>query len=419
LKTFKRPEAILARWIETLSEYDYTTDHRPGHLHSDADAVSCQTCKQCWGRVAPTHWIDECERADDIVSPLSINAIQLLPEMTSADLAEQQAECTELGDAYLVLKDGLNPSPDKMHSFSLESRRVLSLQPELRLKDEVLIKDDFNKTRVIVPAALRHRLFELTHAGPTAAHLGFKKTVEQLKNHYFWCGMTRDVAQWCPQCAECARSREPPLRPHGRLNKIPVGAPLDLVMMDVLFSLPTTTDGSKHILVIVDVFTKWVEAYALPDQEASTCMTAAYQGFFSRLGMPRQLHSDQGRNFEASLVKELCSLVGIHKTRTTPFHPRSDGLTERANRTILQMLRDTTQDHPTTWPLKLPALLSVMTVHAATNVTPNMAMLGREVLLPCTLIAQLPHDAPVSTAFVADFRETLREALQAAAKTDE
>ena len=56
---------------------------------------------------------------------------------------------------------------------------------------------------------------------------------------------------------------------------------------------------------MVDAFTKWVEAYALPDQEASTCMDAAYRGFFSRFGLPRQLHSDQGRNFESSLVKEL------------------------------------------------------------------------------------------------------------------
>jgi len=90
----------------------------------------------------------------------------------------------------------------------------------------------------------------------------------------------------------------------------------------------------------------WVEAYALPNQEASTCMTAVYNGFFSRFGLPRQLHSDQGRNIESALVRELCILTGIHKTRTTPFYPRSDGLTERANRTLLQMLRAVTDEHP-------------------------------------------------------------------------
>jgi len=242
--------------------------------------------------------------------------------------------------------------------------------------------------------------------------LGSRKTATQLRNHYFWIGLHRDVAEWCRQCLQCAQSKGPPLRPHGKLNKISVGAPLDLVTMDILSGLPTASDGSKYILVLVDAFTKWVEAYPLPDQEASTCMDAAYMGFFARFGLPLQLHSDQGRNFESTLVKELCALAGVHKTRTTPFHPRSDGLTEWANRTILQMLRTTTTDHPQDWPQRLPALLSAYraTEHATTQTSPNLAMLGREVLLPCTLIAQPPNDTPVSTTYAATFRNNLRDA---------
>ena len=102
LKTFKRPEGILARWIETLAEYDYEIQHRPGRLHSNPDAVSRQTCKQCWGRVAPTTWIDECERADELVEPLSVHVVRLLPEFTLQDIATAQAEDSEIGDAYRV-----------------------------------------------------------------------------------------------------------------------------------------------------------------------------------------------------------------------------------------------------------------------------------------------------------------------------
>ena len=69
---------------------------------------------------------------------------------------------------------------------------------------------------------------------------------------------------------------------------------MDLVTIDILSGLPVASDGSKYLLVAVDAFTKWIEAYPLPDQEAHTCMTALYNGFFSRLGLPRQLHSDQG-----------------------------------------------------------------------------------------------------------------------------
>ena len=87
-------------------------------------------------------------------------------------------------------------------------------------------------------------------------------------------------------------------------------------------------------------------------------MRALYSAFFSRFGLPRQLHSDQGSNFESKLVAELCSIAGINKTRTTPFHPQSDGRTERANRTILQMLRASIDAQPESWPNRLPALLA-------------------------------------------------------------
>ena len=127
----------------------------------------------------------------------------------------------------------------------------------------------------------------------------------------------------------------------------------------------------------------WSEAYPLPDAEAHTCMTALYNNFFSRFGLPRQIHSDQGKNFESKLFTELCHIAGIDKSHTTPFHPRSDGQTERMNRTLLQMLRTTASDNANNWASFLPALMSAyrMTTHSVTGTTPNLAMLGREVLI--------------------------------------
>jgi len=100
------------------------------------------------------------------------------------------------------------------------------------------------------------------------------------------------------------------------------------------------------------LFFQMARGSTLCDAEAYTCMRALYSAFFSRFGLPRQLHSDQGSNFENKLVAELCSIAGINITRTTPFHPRSDDQTERANRTILQMLRasiDAQPEYYNTW----------------------------------------------------------------------
>jgi len=336
----------------------------------------------------------------------------MVPEFTAENLAQLQAEDSEIGAAYRVLQEGLDPSPDVLRGFPLESRALLSLQPEVRMEGDVLVKGQHETSRLVVPTALRYRLFQMTHAGPTAAHLGPLRITLQLRQSYYWRGMKRDVENWYRKCDNCARGKVPPFRPHGHLQKIQVGAPLDLVTMDILSGLPTATDGSKYVLVVVDAFTKWVEAYALPDQEASTCMTAAYNGFFARFGLPRQLHSDQGRNFESALVRELCSLSGVHKTRTTPFHPRSYGLTERANRTLLQMLRAVTDDYPQEWPSKIPTLLAAyrMSVHSTTNTTPNYAMLGREVMMSCSFIAVPPHDTEPNTDFTTELRNNLREA---------
>ena len=177
--------------------------------------------------------------------------------------------------------------------------------------------------------------------------------------------------------------------------------------------LPTATDGNKYIMVCTDYFTKWSEAYALPDAEAHTCITVLYNNFFTRFGLPRQLHTDQGRNFESKLFHELCVIAGITKSKTTPFHPRSDGQAERLNRTLLHMLRTTASQHAHNWPNYLPTLMSAyrMTVHSVTGVTPNEAMLSREVLTPATLIAQPPHEThKLTVLYVTSFRNTIREA---------
>ena len=201
--------------------------------------------------------------------------------------------------------------------------------------------------------------------------------------------MKSEIIKWCRQCEVCAQCKRPPTLRHGKLKNVITGALLDIVAVDILSGLPQTTDGNKYILVLTDYFTKWACAFPLPDAEASTCMRAMYDGFFSHFGLPRQLHSDLGKNFESKLFHEQCQLVGTTKFHSTAFHPSCDGQAERQIRSLVQMLKATANENPATWPQKLPTLMSAyrMTVHKITGITPNMAMLGREVMLPA---ASLP-----------------------------
>ena len=103
-----------------------------------------------------------------------------------------------------------------------------------------------------------------------------------------------------------------------------VGAPMERIAMDILGPFPVTENGNKYILVICDYFTKWVEAIPIPNQEASTVAESGVNKFICVFGVPLQIHTDQGTNFESKLFQEICRL-GLKKTRTTPLHPQSDG----------------------------------------------------------------------------------------------
>ena len=109
---------------------------------------------------------------------------------------------------------------------------------------------------------------------------------------------------------------------------------MEHLALDVLGPFPLTEDWNKYILIVADYFTKWVEAYPLPNQEAPTVAEVLVKEYVCCFGVPLLLHSDQGRNFESAVFQGMCQLLGIRKTRTTPYHPQSDGMVERFNRTL-------------------------------------------------------------------------------------
>ena len=116
------------------------------------------------------------------------------------------------------------------------------------------------------------------------------------------------------------------------MQQEPAGERFERIAIDVMGELPETVNGNKYILVLSDYFTKWTQAFAIKDQTASTVADVLLTHCFNFFGMPRWIHSDQGRNFESELFKELCKLLDIRKTRTTPYHPQSEGVERFVNR---------------------------------------------------------------------------------------
>ena len=130
------------------------------------------------------------------------------------------------------------------------------------------------------------------------------------------------------------------------------------------------------------------------------------------LGMGHLLVCTQ--DFESNLVKEICRLLGIVKTRTTPYHPQSDGMIERFNRTLLSMLKRTTIDAERDWDLKLPCLMMAYrtSIHETTKATPFSLMFGREVQLPIDIMFGKPLG--VTTTSTSEYARALEQRLVAA-----
>ncbi|KFD69482.1 hypothetical protein M514_18354 [Trichuris suis] len=157
---------------------------------------------------------------------------------------------------------------------------------------------------------------------------------------------------------------------------------------------------------------KWAEAYSCSTMEAEETAELLVTQFFAKFVPPDTIHSDQGSTFEASLMGNLFELFGIEKTRTTPYHPQSNGLVERFNRTLLDVLRALVSETPGNWDSALPfATMAYNTsVHEATGVTPYFALFGREVRLPVDIQYGLPKPRPEHiSAYIWQTRERMHK----------
>ena len=222
-----------------------------------------------------------------------------------------------------------------------------------------------------------------------AGHFGIQRTLERLRaSPYYWPQMKDSVDVWIKNSDVCQRTKPEIKRQIAPMGRFAVSGPLERVAVDVMGPFKETIRGNHFVIVIGDYFTKWMEAYPVPNHKAETVATTLVDNFFSRFGIPQTLHSDQGRDFESKLFQAVCRILDIDKTRTTPWHPQSDGMVERFNRTFQTLLKQTIQQNQEDWDQQIAVCCMAYwsSVHDVTKKTPNMLMLGRELPLPSHLL---------------------------------
>ena len=185
---------------------------------------------------------------------------------------------------------------------------------------------------VVVPQSVTRNIVQAMRGNPFAGHMGIARTKDRIRQGFFWPGIRRSIQEYIRQCAVSTR-RKTPTDNKASQQTVEVGEPFTFWAMGYMGSLPETSRDNRHILVAMDHFNKWCEAFPTKDQKATTVSNILINKVFSRFGPLVVLHSDQGANFESNLLHEICDLMGIAKTRTTAYHPQCDGQVERQNRT--------------------------------------------------------------------------------------
>ncbi|GBM69539.1 Transposon Ty3-I Gag-Pol polyprotein [Araneus ventricosus] len=327
LLNFREPEGQIARWIQTLQEYDFEIQHRTGTSHGNADALSRRPCKESYKHCT------NAEKKFVMERDISVKVLTIEDAWSSSEVQKAQLEDPAI---WPILEKKLNsedqPSWQEIAPESPATKRYWALWDSLHLQDGVLYRkwesDDGSSCRwqLILPKSRIQEVLRETHDSASGGRFGVMKTLSKIRERFYWDRLRADFKKWCRECYACGARKGPKTRTKGRLQRYNVGAPFERMALDILGPLPVATKSNRYVLVLMDYFTKWPETIPIPDQEASTVAEELVRACISRYGVPMTLHSDQGTIFNSALFTELCKLLGILKTRTTALHPDADGM---------------------------------------------------------------------------------------------
>ena len=313
---------------------------------------------------------------------------------STAELRKLQDSDPDIGPILRAFVSECRPTSQEMSVLSPASRHYWVLWDTLLLQDGLLCKNFIKKdgtgeyVQFVVPTTMKREVLHQMHDSVLSGHLGCKKTKEKIIQRFYWYSLRDDIKLYIEKCDVCAADKKPTKVPKAPRGHLTAGAPGDCVATDYLGPLPVTDRGNRYILLLTDHFTKYVEIIPVPDMTAEVCAQKILNEFISRWGCPLSVHSDQGRTYESAVFKQLCRMLEIRKTRTSPRHPQGNGQSEHFNRTLLRMVKAYLCGEQRDWDLHLGCLAGAyrVTPNESTKLSPNLLTIGREVRLPAELV---------------------------------
>ena len=252
------------------------------------------------------------------------------------DLKKAQIEDRHISRIIQLKQADSKPSPKQHKDTHLELRQYMYEFDNLFLsKDGLLCRRIGNHEQVVLPQSLCRLVYRELHEN--MGHLGLDRVYQLAKDRFYWPYMRRDIDNFIHQSCSCLKQRRPHIPIREPLQPIVSTAPFDLISIDFV-PLETSIGGYQYILVVVDHFTKFAQAFPTRNKSGTTAADKIFSEFIPRFGFPGRIIHDQGGEFESDLFKKLSMLSGIKNLQTTLYHPQGNGICERMNRTLLGML---------------------------------------------------------------------------------
>jgi hypothetical protein len=336
--TAQRPTGRIARWITTLLEYDYEIRHRPGSKNLLADSLSRDP---------------------------SLRAVIV-------DLTQDP----DIDDILFDVKKYHEGKGELKHIPLKRARRILHIATTTYLKDGELYKRRANGHSVRVILSHNARRQALTEAHNGLAHMGEKTTWDVISNTAWWPDARKDTINHVKTCEICQRFNRlqkppPPIQ-------IPVQRLFERFALDYVGPLPETHQGNRYILVATEALTRWPIAKAVPDADAETSARFIYEEIVMQYGPPETILTDRGTHFVNKIIDQISMMLEIRQLRTTPYHPQTNGMTERFNGTLCTALAKLSMETGDNWDTYINDTLYAYKIrkHTVLGKSPYEAMYG-------------------------------------------
>ena len=382
IKTMEAPERIIMRWLEILADFDFHTEYRKGSMHGNADGLS---------RRPNLPELDY--NLDDQQFPPSICTLHGQETFQIADLKELKT--AQNADGELMAPKTTNNAWRKF--TLLEKQGITYARVESR-------------DRVALPYSLLAKASRAAHL--LMAHKGVAATLSTLEQVAVSPYLREAVVKTVSECLEC-QLKTTPTRQHALYVPKTAEGPFQTWSLDFVGPLPPSgTQGARYVLTMVDVFTKWPEAFPCKAATAETVLKHLTQDIFPRFGLPGTLHSDRGTHFIASQVQSVANQLGIQWTTTPAYHPQSNPV-ERFNQDLGKGINALAGTDQRRWAERIPAILQAARAapHRGTKMSPYEAVFGRPPQVGRTLLPGVPIE-PEGSRNLEQVDERLRRNLQ-------